>query len=279
MPPELAGLVAGDLRGPGLRGPRDLDQERSQKSAGVDLRNGRTGCRPRRAAAPPPAPARIVIQAPSRRAPRPRVRHHPGRRSCGGHGVRSSERWVRQTDFGNAEAVGYLADRLNRIGIEDRLLETRGPGRRRAWPSAAGRRCLRLRPADRHRSGDLQPARRGPAVRRGAARASGAGKERRPSRSTKRRYLGRSGAMRDRRAARRVVVKVGSSSLTTAGGGHRPGADEPLVDVLATAGWPAGRWCSSPPVRSPPDLRRSVCAPGRGTWPPSRPPPRSVRAC
>jgi GTPase len=33
------------------------------------------------------------------------------------------ERWVRQTDFGNAEAIGYLADRLNRIGIEDRLLE------------------------------------------------------------------------------------------------------------------------------------------------------------
>jgi GTP-binding protein len=33
------------------------------------------------------------------------------------------ERWVRQTDFGNAEAVGYLADRLNRIGIEDKLLE------------------------------------------------------------------------------------------------------------------------------------------------------------
>jgi GTP-binding protein len=33
------------------------------------------------------------------------------------------ERWVRQTDFNNTEAVGYLADRLNRIGIEDRLLE------------------------------------------------------------------------------------------------------------------------------------------------------------
>ncbi|GAA2182212.1 GTPase ObgE [Brooklawnia cerclae] len=33
------------------------------------------------------------------------------------------ERWVRQTDFGNDEAVGYLADRLNRIGIEERLLE------------------------------------------------------------------------------------------------------------------------------------------------------------
>jgi GTP-binding protein len=33
------------------------------------------------------------------------------------------ERWVQQTDFSNPEAVGYLADRLNRIGIEDRLLE------------------------------------------------------------------------------------------------------------------------------------------------------------
>lgn len=32
------------------------------------------------------------------------------------------ERWVRQTDFKNPEAVGYLADRLNRIGIEDELL-------------------------------------------------------------------------------------------------------------------------------------------------------------
>ncbi len=32
------------------------------------------------------------------------------------------ERWVRQTDFNNPEAVGYLADRLNRLGIEDRLL-------------------------------------------------------------------------------------------------------------------------------------------------------------
>ncbi len=33
------------------------------------------------------------------------------------------ERWIRQTDFNNAEAVGYLADRLNRLGIEDKLLQ------------------------------------------------------------------------------------------------------------------------------------------------------------
>lgn len=30
-------------------------------------------------------------------------------------------RWVKQTDFGNEEAVGYLADRLARLGVEDEL--------------------------------------------------------------------------------------------------------------------------------------------------------------
>jgi GTPase len=36
------------------------------------------------------------------------------------HGVRP-ERWVRQTDFTNDEAVGFLADRLNRLGVEEEL--------------------------------------------------------------------------------------------------------------------------------------------------------------
>lgn len=31
------------------------------------------------------------------------------------------ERWVRQTDFSNDEAVGYLADRLARLGVEEQL--------------------------------------------------------------------------------------------------------------------------------------------------------------
>ncbi len=31
------------------------------------------------------------------------------------------ERWVRQTDFANEEAVGYLVDRLNRLGVEAEL--------------------------------------------------------------------------------------------------------------------------------------------------------------
>ncbi len=36
---------------------------------------------------------------------------------------RRPERWVRQTDFGNEEAVRYLADRLRKLGVEDRLAE------------------------------------------------------------------------------------------------------------------------------------------------------------
>ncbi len=32
------------------------------------------------------------------------------------------ERWVRQTDFSNDEAVGFLGDRLNRLGIEAKLV-------------------------------------------------------------------------------------------------------------------------------------------------------------
>src|SRR5690606_22633643 len=31
------------------------------------------------------------------------------------------ERWVAQTDFENDEAVGYLADRLAKLGVEDEL--------------------------------------------------------------------------------------------------------------------------------------------------------------
>jgi GTP-binding protein len=32
-------------------------------------------------------------------------------------------RWVQQTDFSNDEAVGYLADRLARLGVEEALAE------------------------------------------------------------------------------------------------------------------------------------------------------------
>ncbi len=32
-------------------------------------------------------------------------------------------RWILQTDFSNDEAVGYLADRLARLGVEEALAE------------------------------------------------------------------------------------------------------------------------------------------------------------
>ena len=76
-----------------------------------------------RAAAPVAEATRIVL--------RPRAVDDAGftvtRREEGGSvffAVRGGkpERWVRQTDFSNDEAVGYLADRLARLGVEDKLL-------------------------------------------------------------------------------------------------------------------------------------------------------------
>ncbi|OJV75000.1 MAG: GTPase ObgE [Cellulomonas sp. 73-92] len=77
-----------------------------------------------RAAAPTAEATRIVL--------RPRAVDDAGftvtRREEGGSVyfvVRGGkpERWVRQTDFSNDEAVGYLADRLARLGVEDKLLD------------------------------------------------------------------------------------------------------------------------------------------------------------
>ena len=74
--------------------------------------------RQRRAEAPPVEPTRIVI--------RPRAvdeAEFSVERDGDVWRVRGTrpERWVRQTDFGNDEAVGYLSDRLNRLGVEERL--------------------------------------------------------------------------------------------------------------------------------------------------------------
>jgi len=73
-----------------------------------------------RASAPPPEPTRIVL--------RPRAVDEPGftvDRDGERFVVRGEkpERWVRQTDFSNDEAVGYLADRLARLGVEAALTE------------------------------------------------------------------------------------------------------------------------------------------------------------
>jgi GTP-binding protein len=71
-----------------------------------------------RASLPAPEPVRITLT--------PRAVDDSGftvERDDEGFVVRGvrPERWVRQTDFSNDEAVGYLADRLNRLGVEDAL--------------------------------------------------------------------------------------------------------------------------------------------------------------
>jgi GTPase len=116
---ELAEIAAEDLRATGLRvfpiSTRTGQGLPALTYAMADL------VAARRAATPAPAPARILIrpQPVAGQAEFTVVREGDLWRVRG----EKPERWVRQTDFGNAEAVGYLADRLNRIGIEDRLVE------------------------------------------------------------------------------------------------------------------------------------------------------------
>ena len=68
------------------------------------------------------------------------------------------ERWVRQTDFENDEAVGYLADRLKRLGVEDEL------ARLGAQPGAAvtiGAVTFDFEPSGGVDESEYQPTRRG----------------------------------------------------------------------------------------------------------------------
>jgi GTPase len=115
---ELAEMVQADLSARGLRtfaiSTKTGEGLNALRFAMAEL------VAARRAAAPPPAPQRIIIRpAPVGGAEFTVAREGDFWRVRG----TKPERWVRQTDFGNPEAVGYLADRLNRIGIEDRLLD------------------------------------------------------------------------------------------------------------------------------------------------------------
>jgi GTP-binding protein len=80
--------------------------------------------RARQEAAANPAPAKIVL--------RPRAVDESGFHievEGGTHGNvyriigQKPERWVQQTDFTNDEAVGFLADRLAKLGVEDQLFK------------------------------------------------------------------------------------------------------------------------------------------------------------
>jgi GTPase len=74
-----------------------------------------------RAALPPPEPTRLVVR------PRPVAGADFEIKDLGGNTYlitgEKPVRWLRQTDFANDEAVGYLADRLARLGVEEALAE------------------------------------------------------------------------------------------------------------------------------------------------------------
>ncbi len=72
-----------------------------------------------RAAAPAPEPTRLVIRPEPVAGPEFEV-VRTGENSFRVRGEKP-RRWILQTDFSNDEAVGYLADRLAKLGIEDAL--------------------------------------------------------------------------------------------------------------------------------------------------------------
>jgi GTPase len=78
--------------------------------------------RQHRSSQPPPEPTRVVLRPAAVDESGFEVTADPDQ--PGGFIVRGArpQRWVRQTNFDNAEAVGYLADRLARLGVEDVLV-------------------------------------------------------------------------------------------------------------------------------------------------------------
>jgi len=72
-----------------------------------------------RATAPEPEPVRVVIRPPAVKE----AGFEIVRTGDGAYLIRGEKpsRWVTQTDFTNDEAVGYLADRLARLGVEEAL--------------------------------------------------------------------------------------------------------------------------------------------------------------
>jgi len=127
---ELAEMVAGDIRARGLDvhlvSAATHEGLRALSFALSDL------VRSARAAAAPAAPARTVLRPTPVNDTGFSVVREEGRFRVLGD---KPARWVAQTDFANDEAVGYLADRLARLGVEDAL---RAAGAHRGDPVVIG---------------------------------------------------------------------------------------------------------------------------------------------
>ncbi|MHB8450012.1 MAG: GTPase ObgE [Mycobacteriales bacterium] len=114
---ELAALVRPDIAGRGLA-VYEASAATHEGVRALAFALGGVVAAARAARAEPEAGPRVVLR------PRP-VREVACTvdRVYDGFLVRGErvERWVRQTDFTNDEAVGYLADRLARVGVEEQL--------------------------------------------------------------------------------------------------------------------------------------------------------------
>lgn len=117
---DLADLVRPDLEARGYR-VFEISTVSHEGLRQLTFALGDIIARHRADEAAKPAPERIVIRPKSADAEfRVRVEggtYGPVYRILGD----KPEKWVQQTDFQNDEAVGYLADRLNKLGIEDEL--------------------------------------------------------------------------------------------------------------------------------------------------------------
>ncbi|MEW1545608.1 GTPase ObgE [Streptomyces tsukubensis] len=116
---DLAEMVRSDLE---ARGYRVFEASAVSRTGLKELSFALAGIvAEARAAKPKEEATRIVI--------RPKAVDDAGftvvREEDGLYRVRGEkpERWVRQTDFNNDEAVGYLADRLSRLGVEEKLMK------------------------------------------------------------------------------------------------------------------------------------------------------------
>ena len=116
---DIADMVVDDLRARGLRRLPDLARPAEPACASSPSR-WPASCRPPATTRPAVEAQRIVIRPPSADG----ADDFSVTQTDEGWRVRGDkpERWVRQTDFTNDEAVGFLADRLNRLGVEARLL-------------------------------------------------------------------------------------------------------------------------------------------------------------
>jgi GTP-binding protein len=114
---ELADLVKPEIEARGLAvfevSAATTEGLRELKFAMAELVNEA------RVNAPAPEAARVVIRPPAAKD----AGFEVIRTDEGNYLIRGEKpwRWVNQTDFTNDEAVGYLADRLARLGVEDAL--------------------------------------------------------------------------------------------------------------------------------------------------------------